>query len=88
MKKVINQNVELPTLSNQLFAVVVTRGKKTYQFNYETRENAMQSFVEHMADESNFCALIGKKSTIGLYRKTIVNTMLILRQITMAGVDC
>jgi hypothetical protein len=85
MKNSIAQKVTLNFDSNEVFAVILTKGKKTYQFNYKTEEEARLSFEFYIIDEVKFCSLIGKKTTIGLWQNLEGNDMVCRKQITMNG---
>ncbi len=83
MKKAINQKVN--QVSNLNFAVVITRRKKTYQFNYESRSEAMEEFIKFIANESHFSSLLGTKTIVGLWETFENGETICRRQLTMVG---
>jgi nuclear transport factor 2 (NTF2) superfamily protein len=85
MKKAINQKFEREL--HFRFAVIITKGKKNYQLEYETRDEAHKMFKRYVNEEADFCQLMGRKSTIGLYEKYLDEEIICRRQITMSGLD-
>lgn len=85
MKSVIKQKLNLNLDSNQMFSVVLTKGIKTYQLNFKNRENAMEYFLKCIFEEGKFSQLIGRKSTIGLYRKHENGELYCIRQLLLNG---
>lgn len=85
MKISIAQKVTFNFDSNEVFAVILTKGKKTYQFNYQTEEEAYSSFRFYCIEEVNFCSLMGKKTTIGLWQNLEGDEMICRKQVTING---
>jgi len=85
MKNSIQQKVTLNFDSNEVFAVVMTKGKKTYQFNYQTYEEAKSSFNFYCIEEVNFCSICGKKTTIGIWQNLEADNLICRRQVTING---
>jgi hypothetical protein len=54
-------------IPKELFLVVVTKGRKTFQFGYTDYSDANEHYKKEIQDEASICSLCGVKTIIGFY---------------------
>jgi hypothetical protein len=69
MRKPIQQKVKQEFEGDQYFAIVITKGQKTFQWYYSAYQDAYDNYKKFVCEEAWFCGIVGKKSIVGLYER-------------------
>jgi hypothetical protein len=67
IKQKIKKDFYGQPLPEELFIIVLTKGKKTFQFGFEEYSEANEFFNKEILSEANICTLVGVRTVIGFY---------------------